>query len=93
MQARDKIPYDALDIFQTVKMTTDAIALFGATNFELNMRRPEQIKPELNNDNKNFMFKLSAIHWFLVSQRLRPFETAPSPRWHNLSEKETSPRF
>ena len=52
MQARDKVPYDALDIFQTVKMTTDAIALFGATNFELNMRRLEQSKPELNNDNK-----------------------------------------
>lgn len=34
-------------------MTTDAIALIAATNFELNMRSREQIKPELNNDNKN----------------------------------------
>ena len=50
MQALNKIPYDALDIFQ---MTTDVIALIGATNFELNMQRREQIKPELNNDNKN----------------------------------------
>ena len=36
-----------------VKMTTDAIALIGAANFELNMRRREQIKPELNEDHKN----------------------------------------
>ena len=34
-------------------MTTDAIALIGAANFELNMRRREQIKPELNEDYKN----------------------------------------
>ena len=47
MQALNKIPYDALDIFQ---MTTDVIALIGATNFELNMQRREQIKPELNNN-------------------------------------------
>ena len=34
-------------------MTTDAIALIGAANFELNMRRREQIKPELNEDYKH----------------------------------------
>ena len=53
MQARDKVPNDALDISQMVKMTTDAIALIGAANFELNMRRREQIKPELSKDYKN----------------------------------------
>ena len=53
VNARDKVPSDALDISQIVKMTTDAIALIGAANFELNMRRREQIKPELNEDYKN----------------------------------------
>ena len=47
VQARDKVPKDALDISQMVKMTTDATALIGAANFQLNMRRREQIKPEL----------------------------------------------
>ena len=48
MQARDKNPKDAMDISQMLKVTTDAIARIGAANFELNMRRREQIKLELN---------------------------------------------
>ena len=58
MQARNKVPNDALDISQMVKVTTDAIALIGTANFGLNMRRRERIKPELNEDYKNLCSSL-----------------------------------
>ena len=47
-KARDKIPKDALDVPELIRAATDAIALVGAANFELNMRRRDNIKPELN---------------------------------------------
>lgn len=51
--ARDKVPKDALDVPGLIKAATDAIALIGAANFELNMRRRDNIKPELNEDYKH----------------------------------------
>ena len=53
VQARDKIPKDALDAPELIRAATDAIALIGAANFELNMRRRDNIKPELNEDYKH----------------------------------------
>ena len=53
VKARDKIPKDALDVPELIRAATDAIALVGAANFELNMRRRDNIKPELNEDYKH----------------------------------------
>lgn len=53
VQARDKIPKDALDAPELIRAATDAIALIGTANFELNMRRRDNIKPELNEDYKH----------------------------------------
>jgi len=53
VKARDKIPKDALDVPELIRVATDAIALVGAANFELNMRRRDNIKPELNEDYKH----------------------------------------
>ena len=50
LQAKDKIPSDALDVEGLLKAGTDAIALFGAANYELNMRRRDSIKHDLNDD-------------------------------------------
>jgi len=53
VKATDKIPKDALDVPELIRAATDAIALVGAANFELNMRRRDNIKPELNEDYKH----------------------------------------
>ena len=53
VQARGKIPEDVLDVPELIRAATDAIALVGAANFELNMRRRDNIKPELNEDYKH----------------------------------------
>ena len=54
LEAKDKVPKgDALDVPGLTRGVTDAIALIGAANFELNMRRRENIKPELNEDYKH----------------------------------------
>lgn len=53
VQARDKIPKDALDAPELIRVATDAIALIGAANFKLNMRCRDNIKPELNEDYKH----------------------------------------
>ena len=53
VQARDNILKDALDSPALIRAATDAIALIGAANFELNMRRRDNIKPELNEDYKH----------------------------------------
>ena len=37
--ARHKIPNNALDASELIRAGTDVIALIGAANFELNMRR------------------------------------------------------
>ena len=50
LQAKDKTPTDALNVEGLLKAGTDAIALFGAANYELNMRRLDSIKHELNDD-------------------------------------------
>ena len=50
VKPRHKIPKDALDVPELIRAATDAIALVGAANFELNMRRRDDIKPELNED-------------------------------------------
>ena len=50
LQAKDKIPNEALNVEDLLKAGTDAIALFGAANYELNMRRRDSIKHELNDD-------------------------------------------
>ena len=44
---------DALDAPALIRAATDAIALIGAANFELNMRCRDNIKPELNEDYKH----------------------------------------
>lgn len=53
VKARDKFPKDALDVPELIRAATDAIALVGAANFELNMRRRDNIKPELNEGYKH----------------------------------------
>ena len=50
LHAKDKIPNEALNVEDLLKAGTDAIALFGAANYELNMRRRDSIKHELNDD-------------------------------------------
>ena len=39
-----KVPKDALNIPGLIRAATNAIALIGATNFELNIRRRDNIK-------------------------------------------------
>ena len=51
--AKDKVPKDVLDVLGLIKSATDAIALVGAKNFELNMRCRDNIKLELNKDYKH----------------------------------------
>ena len=53
VKARERIPNDVLDVEDLLKMATDAIALIGAANFDLNMRRRDNIKLELNDDYKH----------------------------------------
>ncbi|XP_028517175.1 uncharacterized protein LOC114575812 [Exaiptasia diaphana] len=53
VNARDKIPSDVLEVEEILKKGTDAIALIGAANFDLNMRRRDNIKLELNEDYKH----------------------------------------
>ena len=57
VEAKDKVPKDVLDVPALIRAATDAIALTGAANFELNMRRRNNIKPELNEDYKHLRFK------------------------------------
>ena len=44
VEAKDKVPKDALNIPGLIRAATNAIALIGATNFELNIRRRNNIK-------------------------------------------------
>ena len=44
VEAKDKVPKDALNIPGLIRAATNAIALIGATNFELNIRRRDNIK-------------------------------------------------
>ena len=53
LQVKHKVPKETLDIGHLLKAGTDAIALLGTANFELNMRRRDNIKPELNVDYKH----------------------------------------
>ena len=53
VDAREKVPKDVLDVPELIRAATDAIALIGAANFELNMRRRDNVKPELNEDYKH----------------------------------------
>ena len=50
VEARDKIRKDAFDAPELMRAVTDAIALIGVTNIELNTRCKDNIKPELNED-------------------------------------------
>ena len=53
VEARYKIRADTLDVPGSIRAAIDAIALIGAANFELNMRRRDNIKPELNENYKH----------------------------------------
>lgn len=44
VEAKDKVPKDALNIPGLIRAATNAIALIRATNFELNIRRRDNIK-------------------------------------------------
>ena len=44
VEAKDKVPKDALNIPGLIRAATNAIVLIGATNFELNIRRRDNIK-------------------------------------------------
>ena len=44
VEAKDKVPKDALNIPGLIRAATNAIALIGATNSELNIRRRNNIK-------------------------------------------------
>ncbi|XP_028408601.1 uncharacterized protein LOC114531147 isoform X2 [Dendronephthya gigantea] len=44
INAREKIPQETLNVEDLLRAGTDAIALLGAANFELNMRRRDNIK-------------------------------------------------
>ena len=68
VKAQDKIPKCALDVPELIRAATDAIALVGAANFELNMRRRDNIKPELNEDYKTFVLQLGTLHRIFVWQ-------------------------
>lgn len=52
INSREKIG-DVFDVDEVVKKATDSIALIGAANFDLNMRRRDNIKHELNEDYKH----------------------------------------
>ena len=44
VEAKDKVPKDALNVPGLITAVTDAIVLIGATNFELNIWRRDNIK-------------------------------------------------
>lgn len=44
VEAKEKVPKDALNVPGLITAATDAITLIGATNFELNIRRRDNIK-------------------------------------------------
>ena len=44
VEAKDKVPKDALYVPGLITAATDAIALIGAANFELSIRRRDNIK-------------------------------------------------
>ena len=44
VEAKDKVPKEALNIPGLIRAATNTIALIGATNFELNIRRRDNIK-------------------------------------------------
>ena len=60
VKARDKIPKDALDVPELIRAATDAIALVGAANFELNMRRRDRLQ--------TLVLQLGTLHRILVRQ-------------------------
>lgn len=43
-EVTDKVPKDALNIPGLIRAATNAIALIGAANFELNIRHQDNIK-------------------------------------------------
>lgn len=43
-EAKDKVPKDALNILGLIRAATNAIALIEAANFQLNIRRRDNIK-------------------------------------------------
>jgi len=55
VEARNKIPKDTFDVQGLITAATDAIALVRAAKFELNMRRRDNIKPEINVDYKHLL--------------------------------------
>ena len=44
VEAKDKVPKEALNIPGLIRAATNTIALIGATNFELNIQRRDNIK-------------------------------------------------
>ena len=44
VEAKDKVPKEALNIPGLIRAVTNTIALIGATNFELNIQRRDNIK-------------------------------------------------
>ena len=54
-----------MDVPELIRAATDAISLVGVANFELNMRRRHNIKPELNEDYKHLCSSSVPVTEFL----------------------------
>ena len=77
---QDKIPKEVLDVPALMKQLSDGIALSACVNYELNMRRREAIKPDLNQEYKHLCSSTVPVTEFLfgsdLSQQLKDMAQA-----------------
>ena len=79
-KVQDKIPTDTLDVPAVMKQLSDGLALASCASYELNMRRREAIKPDLNQEYKHLCSSTVPVTEFLfgsdLSQQLKDMAQA-----------------
>lgn len=69
-KVQDQIPKDILDVPALMKQLSDVIALTACATHELNMRRREAIKPDLNQEYKHLCSPTVPVTEFLFGSDL-----------------------
>ena len=69
-KVQDQIPKDILDVPALMKQLSDGIALTAGASYELNMRRREAIKPDLNQEYKHLCSLTVPVTEFLFGSDL-----------------------
>lgn len=79
-KVQDQIPTGILDVPALMKQLSDGIALSSCASYELNMRRREAIKPDLNQEYKHLCSSTVPVTEFLfgsdLSQQLKDMAQA-----------------